>query len=459
MQKSKQVDLTQGSIYSHLRRIAIPASVGFLFNTLFNVVDTIYVGQVSTDALAGLTLSFPVYFILISLALGLGQGTTALASINLGQKRLDKYHQKIKAAFFWALILSILMAVSSPWLIPFLFQMMGASGESFELGVRYSVIIYAGSFFFFTNLLVSGILNAEGNTKPFRNFIIIGFFLNLILDPLFIFGWFGLPELSTAGVALATVVVQALGSIYLLSRLKTSAYFTFSELFQTKLTLSNIKEVINQALPVALTNATIAIGIFVINYFALIYGGDVAVAAYGSALRIEQILFLPTIGFNIAALSIMGQNFGAQQADRMKETAYKAALIGLIILTVAIVLIWLFARPLMSLFSQDQILISTGVSYLRIATVGLWSYILLNISVSMLQAIKRPLISFVIGLYRQLFPIVVFSYLAGFLGYGVSGIWWGIVLVNWTAALIAIPVTFILFKKATQGFEKPPVLG
>lgn len=454
MLKNQSIDLTEGSIYSHLKRIAIPASIGFLFNTLFNVVDTIYVGQVSTDALAGLTLSFPVYFILISLALGLGQGTTALVSIHLGEKRLDRYHEKIKASFFWALFFSIFMAFLSPALIPFLFRLMGASGQSLELGVNYSIIIYAGSFFFFTNLLVSGILNAEGNTKPFRNFIIVGFFLNLILDPLFIFGWFGLPELSTAGVALATVIVQGLGSIYLIYMLRSSAYFSFKTLFQTKLSVKDIFRVINQALPVALTNATIAIGIFVINYFALLYGGDVAVAAYGSALRIEQILFLPTIGFNIAALSIMGQNFGAKKAGRMKETALKASYIGLVILTVAIVLILIFARPLMSLFSSDLELIQTGVTYLRIATTGLWSYVILNISVSLLQAIKKPLISFLIGLYRQLFPIVVFAYLGGVLGFGVSGIWWGIVLVNWSAVMIAIPTTIILFKKATQSFEK-----
>lgn len=454
MHKNQSIDLTEGSIYQHLRRIAIPASIGFLFNTLFNVVDTIYVGQVSTDALAGLTLSFPVYFILISLALGLGQGTTALTSIHLGERRYDSYHQKIKAAIFWALFLSLLMAFLSPVLIPFLFRLMGASGVSLELGVRYSVIIYAGSLFFFTNLLISGILNAEGNTKPFRNFIIIGFFLNLILDPLFIFGWFGLPELSTAGVAIATVIVQGLGSIYLLYMLKSSAYFSYQTLLKTKLTRSDIGKVINQAFPVALTNATIALGIFVINYFALLYGGDIAVAAYGSALRIEQILFLPTIGFNIAALSIIGQNFGAKNPARMKEAAFKAAYIGLGILTVAIILILIFARPLMRLFSSDLDLIETGVTYLRIATLGLWTYMFLNISVSMLQAIKKPLISFLIGLYRQLFPVVVFAYLGGVLGYGVNGIWWGIVLVNWSAVLIAVPITIGLFKKATQSFQK-----
>ena len=456
MLKNQAIDLTEGPIYSHLKRIAIPASIGFLFNTLFNVVDTIYVGRVSTDALAGLTLSFPVYFILISLALGLGQATTALTSIHLGEKDIVKYHQKIKAAFIWALIFSLVMALTSPLLIPFLFQLMGASGESLNLGIRYSVIIYGGSVFFFINLLVSGILNAEGNTKPFRNFIIVGFFLNLILDPLFIFGWFGLPELSTAGVAIATVMVQGMGSVYLLWMLKSSSHFSARQLFKTPLKFKDVSQVFGQALPVSLTNATIAIGIFVINFYALRFGGDVAVAAYGSAIRIEQILFLPTIGFNIAALSIIGQNFGARKSNRMIETAVKASIIGLSIMTVAIIMIWLFARPLMSIFSRDATLIQIGTTYLRVATVGLWSYIFLNISVSMLQAIKKPIISFLIGMYRQLFPVVVFAYLGGTLGYGVSGIWWGIVLVNWSAVLLAIPITLYLFKKATQSFEKGP---
>jgi Na+-driven multidrug efflux pump len=140
----------------------------------------------------------------------------------------------------------------------------------------------------------------------------------------------------------------------------------------------------------------------------------------------------------------------------MIETAVKASIIGLSIMTVAIIMIWLFARPLMSIFSRDATLIQIGTTYLRVATVGLWSYIFLNISVSMLQAIKKPIISFLIGMYRQLFPVVVFAYLGGTLGYGVSGIWWGIVLVNWSAVLLAIPITLYLFKKATQSFEKGP---
>ena len=458
MQKTSR-DLTQGSILNHIKVIAIPASVGFLFNTLFNVVDTLYVGRLSTEALAGLSLSFPIFFMVIALTSGISQAMTALTAHDIGKKKFDEYHVLIKNGWVLTVLLALVLAVLGILLVPSLFRFMGAQEATVRLGVRYTRTIYLGALFFAFNYLMNGILSAEGNTKPFRNFLILGFILNIGLNPLFIFGWFGLPRLSTLGVALATVIVQAIGTLYLFKQLMKSDYFVWAEFKAAKRSRHFQSEIIKQALPVSLSNATIALGVFVINYFAVLYGGDQAVAAYGAALRIEQLLFLPTIGLNIAALSIIAQNYGANAYGRMKETIQKTGSIGLIIMGSSMVITFLLAPVLMPLFIDDGTVIDIGVNYLRIATVGFTSYIFLNLSVSTLQAIKKPGFSVFIGIYRQAFPAVIFYLLGGVLGYGVSGVWWGIVIINWSAAFIIVPYTIYRFKRATSSDSETAILS
>jgi len=442
--------LTEGPILHHIKAIAIPASVGFLFNTLFNVVDTLYVGRLSTEALAGLSFSFPLFFLMVSFGLGTSQAITALTGHDIGQKEFKHYHTYIKNGVMLTGLIGGIFALLGIFVVPSIFTLMGASDETLALGARYTQTIYLGSVLFAYNFLISGVLNAEGNTKPFRNFLILGFFLNIALNPLFIFGWFGLPRLSTLGVALATLIVQLLGTAYLTRSLFKSDYFTWETFKNAPVKWEEIRSVFQQSLPISLSNATIALGVFVINYFAALYGGDNAVAAYGAALRIEQLLFLPTIGLNIAALSIVAQNFGAKKYDRMKEAVMKSGIIGLIIMGASMVITFIAAPFLMPLFIDESSVIQEGVNYLRIATVGFTSYIFLNISVSTLQAIKKPGFSLFIGIYRQFFPIIVFWLLGGVFGLGVTGVWWGIVGVNWSAAVIIVPYTIHRFKKATS---------
>ena len=140
-------DMTKGSIGKHIRKIAIPASIGFLFNTLFNVVDTFYAGQLSTEALSGLTISFPVFIIILSIASGLGNGLSALMSNSIGKKDLNKFHSFILNGLFISLISGFFLMILAPIIIPFLFNITGVKGESLEYGLQYTNTIFFGSLF------------------------------------------------------------------------------------------------------------------------------------------------------------------------------------------------------------------------------------------------------------------------------------------------------------------------
>jgi putative MATE family efflux protein len=451
----KSIDLTQGDILKHIKRVSIPASVGFLFNTLFNVVDTYYAGQLSSDALAGLSLSFPIFFIIIALSSGLGSGTTALASIALGKKDPKSFHMLARNALFLSLIVSIIISIFAPMITIPLFQLSGVSGVPLSLGVSYTNTIFYGSIFFILNFTLNGLLNAQGDTKSFRNFLIVGFFLNLILDPLFIYGWFGLPEFGVTGIAIATVFVQFIGTVYLTIRLIKSSEFV-KEIYKTaKINFNIILAILKQGVPASLNMATIALGVFVINYFVVRYGGADAAAGFGAALRIEQLALLPALGLNVATLTIVGQNFGASQYDRIIEVRKKALLIGLSIMAVGIIVIYPLAPILVGLFSDNTNVVNYGSGYLRVEVFAFFTYIFLNINISLLQGIKKPFFAIVVGLFRQILPITLFYYLGTTLNMGVHGVWWGIVIINWLAVIIVLFYTSYELKKLKKVLSAP----
>jgi len=418
------------------------------------VVDTIYAGRLSTEALAGLTISFPIFFIIIALSAGFGSAVTALNSIALGRKDVKLYHQISSNAILFGITIGIITSIAATFFSEPLFIMLGAEGEALTLGVSYTNVIFYGATFFILNAILNGLLSSQGDTKTYRNFLIIGFFLNLLFDPLFIFGWFGLPKLGVVGIAFATIFVQMIGTVYLLTRLSKSTHFEWKLLKAAKKSLQTIKDLLKQAIPASLNMVTIAIGIFIINYFVIKYGGTAGIAGYGAAVRIEQIALLPALGLNVAVLTITGQNFGAVQYDRIQEAMKKANLVGLIMMVSGGIVLFFLAPYIIMIFNTDENVIGIGARYLRIEALALFTYIFLNVSTSILQGIKKPNYAVWIGIYRQVLPFGVFLLLGTTLKMGLDGVWWGIVLINWSAVII----TFFYTRKQLRDLKQKAFL-
>ena len=430
-----EMDLTTDPIPVLVRKIAVPASIGFFFNTMYNVVDTYFAGFISTEALAALSISFPVFFIIIAMGTGISQGGTALIANALGEKDSEKAHHVCVQCLSFGILFAIGLTILGFAFAPLLFGVLGATGDYLELALDYMNVILAGTVFFVLQSILNASLNSQGDTKSYRNVLIAGFFLNCVLDPWFMFGGFGIPALGIRGVALATVVIQILGTVYLLRKLTATKLWEgliLSELVPS----SSYKEIARQGIPASLNMVTVAIGIFVITFFISQFSTE-GVAAYGIATRIEQIVLLPTIGLNIAVLSLTGQNNGAKKFDRVRETWNTTMRYGLMMMAVGGFFIFFLPKPLMTFFTDDPVVVGHGVDYLRIAAITLCSYVVLFQTVSLLQGLKRPLYAIIIGVYRQvLAPCLVFYLLAFYYGFQETGIWWGIFLVTWSAAII-----------------------
>lgn len=433
------MDLTTGDIKAHIKRLTIPASIGWFFNTMFNVVDTFFAGKISTTALAGLSMSFPIFFMVIAFSSGLGTGSTALISNALGRKSREEYHRLGLNALVLAWLLGMALMAVGLLAGRYLFQLMGAEGEALRHGVRYIDVIFFGAVFFISNHILNSMLASQGDTRSNRNFLIVAFVLNIILDPIFMFGWLGLPAMGTAGVALATILVQLYGNFYLARKVLRSPAFSLEMLKRSRLSMRTMLDILHQGLPASLNMMTTSLGFFILNTYAMRYGGDTVVAAYGAALRIEQLTTLPALGLNMAALTIAGQNFGAGHLDRVREVYRQCLRYGFVLMTSGMVVIFLLARVLITAFNDDPAVVAAGVTAIRIVVLVFNAYMLINVSVAIMQASKRPYVAMGIGFLRQIaLPSFMFYFLGTTLAMGVRGIWTGLVIDNWIAAAVAV---------------------
>ena len=285
----KSINLVGEPIIDLLKKIAIPASTGTLFQTLYNIVDTFFAGKISANALAAIAKSFPLYFIIIATGVGIVSASNALISNSLGAKEDRTASLYVAQSLLYSVFVSILVTIVGLSFSDDLLRFMGSDPETIRLATDYLDIIFFATFIFLIQISLNGALNAQGDTKSYRNVLIISFFLNIGLNPLFIFGLGPIPAFGIAGLAIATVIAQFLGLIYLAYKVYCCELkqFLSPQCFLPKYDL--IKNLTYQSVPMMMNMFMIGLGIFNILFFVSKFG-YLAAAGYGSALRIEQIL-------------------------------------------------------------------------------------------------------------------------------------------------------------------------
>jgi putative MATE family efflux protein len=441
--KITQPNLVRDDIPALIRYIAIPASIGTIFTTMYNVVDTYWAGQLSTDSLAALSLNFPVYLVVMAIGVGFSQGANALISNYLGARREDRARHIFAQAIGFTVIAQTLLSVPLFLLIRPIFSFMNAEAQVIPRAFGYASVIVIGGIFISLNSVFNSALAARGNSKIFRNSLIVGFFLNLALDPLLmrgvsVGGVMIIPALEERGIALATILIQALTAIYILRKAVAAGALkgmSFRDFIPERKAAS---ELISQVLPAMMSFMVMAMGTFVITWFISRYGTDV-VAAYGSALRVEQIALIPNMGLTFALSALVGQNNGAGRIDRVRQSLRTTMRYGLYIMIALLTPVLLFGRHILGIFTDDPDVIRIGYQYLLIQGLTFYSYILLFQANSVLQGLKKPAMTMWMGLYRQVIaPAGIFSLFAFALGMEERGVWWGLVVVNWSAAIITL---------------------
>ena len=436
----QKLNLTSTPILKLLTQIAIPSMTGSLFQTLFNLIDTFYAGKISPEALAALAKAFPLYFIIISAGIGIVAGCNSLIANSLGSNNkvagsIYSYHSIIYAFF-----LSIFIMLIGTFFSYDILKLMGSTQESIALSKEYTDIIFLGTIIFLLLTSFNSVLYAQGDTKTYRNVLIVGVIFNIILNPIFIFGLFFIPAFGVAGLAISTVLIQLIACIYLyfkVNQTELKIIFKISNFLIRKNFLINV---FNQCMPITMALFLVAAGSYILLSFLSIFG-DRAIAGYGAAVRFEHLFSLPVIGLNTAVISIAGQNFGAKRFDRIKEVYFKAVFIGVIIMCLAGIIIYLLSESIISIFSNDFEVIKFGSTYLKIAAFIGPIYPVFFISHALFTALKKTFLIFYSNLFRMIiFPLTIVWFILNIMDGYFNDIFYGLLLMNWAFGFIMLAI-------------------
>jgi len=449
------MNITKDSIWSLLIKITVPASTGSLFMTFYNLVDTFFAGKISPEALAAVAKSWPITFIALAISIGVQAGTQSLISNSVGAKENKLASLYVAQSITLAIIISIFVTLFGLNFSEFLLKIMGSSQESIILTREYLDIIFYGSIIILVQLSLNGTLAAQGDTKSYRNILIISFFLNIFLNPLFIFGYGIIPAFGIAGLAISTLIAQGVGVLYLIYKVYCCKLkkFLYLQCFIPKINL--LINLFKQSVPIMFTMLMIMFGVFNIFYFVGQFG-ELSTAGYGTAVRIEQVLLLPVIGLNTAVLTIAGQNYGAKFFNRIKEVYGKALFFGSGFMMIAGVIIYLSSSLVISFFTTDQEVIRSGALYLKVAALIGPIYPVFFITSALFQALKLAIYSLYMTIIRlTLIPFLSLWYVINIRGGEYQDIFYTIMVTNWLMGIAVLSfIPFLLRKKLRMSFKK-----
>ena len=436
---SSKIDLKNDSIYSLFIKIAIPSSIGTIFQNLYSVVDSIFAGQmISESALAAIGQIFPIYFIIIALGVGLSIGTTALIANSIGENNMENSGRIFSQSFLLSIIVSIIVTLIGINLSSPLIESINNDIDTLNLSLKYIHIIFFGSIFIFLLMSINSSLSAQGDTKSYRNVLIFSFFLNIILNPILISGKIVsfqiISPLGIEGIAYATIISQFVGIFYLFIKLTKTKIYKF-----VKLTIIPnfiiISSILSQGIPASIGMMMIAIGSYILIYFVGIFGVE-AIAGYTSAGRYEQLFFLPLLGLSTATVSIVGQNFGAEQYQRVIETYRKGIKIGVIGLSFLGLIIFLSSEIAMSMFTDNEKVIKYGSNYLKISALMFPAFPFFMIGNATFQGLKKAIIVMYMAIFRfVLIPLIMISIIFYQIGENYNLMFFSLAGMHWVIGL------------------------
>jgi putative MATE family efflux protein len=391
-----------------LWRFSVPAVIGMIVNSLYNIVDRIFIGNaVGSLGIAGITIGFPIMMLVMACDMLVSLGAAALISIKLGEGKQQEAEQVMGNAMVLMVFVSLLIMTLGLIFLQPLLQVFGASPDVMPFAYDYMSIIIFATVFMSIGFGMNNFIRAEGNPKVAMYTMLIGAIANIILDPIFIFG-FGW---GVRGAAIATVIARLMSTTWVL-------YYFFSGQSVLRLRLPNLRLRPQVALriaaigsaPFAMQTAGSIMNL-IMNRSLVSYGGDVAVAAMGVVFSASMLIMMPIIGINQGAQPIIGYNYGAQRYDRVVQTLKLAAAVATCITSLGFVIAQLFPGHIIALFNpNDPQLLNLGARAIQIATIFLPIVGFQIISTSYFQAVGKPKQAMILSLSRQvllLIPLVL----------------------------------------------------
>lgn len=405
-----------------LMNMSLPMMISMLVQALYNVVDSIFVSRIDENALTAVSMAFPIQSLMIALGAGTGVGVNALLSRSLGEKDYDRVNKAAGNGIFLAginylVFLLVGILVTTPF---YLSQTKDAQILSY--GQQYLTIICCCSFGMYGQFIFERLLQSTGRTFYTMITQSIGAIINIILDPIFIFGYFGVPKMGVAGAAIATVIGQIVaGTIALVINIKKN------DEIQLRLkgfrpdgkTIARIYEV---GIPSIIMQAIGSVMTYGMNRILIVFSST-AVAVFGVYFKLQSFIFMPVFGLNNGMVPIIAYNYGAGKKDRLIKTLKLSIIYAVGLMLLGVIIFQLFPAPLFALFDASETMLAIGIPALRIISL---SFIFAGFCIvcgSLFQALGNGVYSMVVSIARQLLVLLPVAYLLSLSG-KVEAVWW-----------------------------------
>ena len=431
-------EFTKGSINKALFILAVPMILEMLMESLFAVVDAYYVSKVGTDAVATIGLTESVITLIYSVAIGMSIAATAMVSRRIGEEKPREAGVAAAQAILLGGAVAIIVGIVGVIFAPKILQLMGASESVIAEGVNYTRIMLGSNFVIIMLFLLNGVFRGAGDALMAMIALWISNIINIILDPLFIFGYGPIPEMGVTGAAVATTIGRSIGVVFQL----TILFFGSQRIRVWLSDFRVVPQVMKRLFDVASTGAmqiliASASWIFLMRIIAQM--GSEAVAGYTIGIRLIVFTILPAMGISNAAATLVGQNLGAEKPDRAESSVWKAAFYNMLFLLGVSIIYIIYAEPIVLIFSDDPEVVNAGVLTLRIISAG---YLIYGYAMVVGQAFngagdtRTPMIINIICFWLMEIPL---GYaLAVLLGWGLPGVCWAIVISETVMAVIFV---------------------
>ena len=432
-----------------LVNMALPMIISMLVQAFYNIVDSVYVSQVSESAVTALSLAFPVQNMQIGFAVGVGVGVNALLSQSLGRKDQESVNWAAGQGVFLALVATALFMLFGFFGVRPYYTMQSTVAETVEGGIAYTSICCIFTVGIFIQVLCERLLQSTGRAMQTMILQGTGAIINIILDPVFIHGWWGMPRMGVAGAAVATVIGQCTGAvlgIYLNLRHNPEVQLHVKFMKPNWKVIAPILEV---GIPSVVMNGIGSVMNFGMNQILQGFN-EVATGVFGIYYKLQSLFFMPLFGINNATISILAYNYGARKPKRIVHTLKLATAVAVCIMLVGLAVFQLFPQALLGIFNPTEEFLAIGVKALRILCLPFpVAAICISLGASF-QALGKGSYSTVVSLCRQLIVLLPVAYLLSLTG-DVNNVWWSFPIAEVMSAL----VTGLLFAKLYRQKVKP----
>lgn len=423
MEKSRQGENKMGimPIGRLLINMSLPIMISMLVQAFYNIVDSIYVSRINENALTAVSLAFPIQNLMIAIAAGTGVGVNALLSKSLGEKNYEKVNKTAGNAVFLAIVSYLVILLLSFLGIGAFYRSQTADAEIIGYGIQYGSICCFLSFGVFMQVTMERLLQATGKTVYTMIVQGSGAIINIILDPIFIFGMYGFPEMGVAGAAVATVTGQIIAgtmAVVLNHKVNHEVHMGLKDLYPDRQTIAQIYRV---GIPSIVMQSIASVMTYGMNLILMTFSATAA-AVLGVYFKLQSFIFMPVFGLNNGMIPIIAYNYGANCKKRVVRTIKYSVIYAMSIMTIGTIIFHIFPKELFLMFKASETMLGIGIPALRIISL---SFIVAGYCIvcgSVYQALGNGVYSLIVSVARQLFVLLPVAYLLSLLG-NVNYVW------------------------------------